>query len=71
MYCRLCNDLTEEESERHLLKHIKIINKIESNVDLSNANYDDIFSENVEDQASITRVYNSIFKTRSKLLQEN
>ena len=71
MFCRICQDQSEEESEKHLLKCKDIIENIESNINISNAKYESIFSDNVEEQASIAKVYNSILKTRLKLLQEN
>ena len=71
MYCRLCKDTSEEESERHLLKCKNIIDNIDSNIDISTAKYESIFSENIEDQVSITKIYRAIFKTQAKLLQEN
>ena len=71
MYCRVCQDQTEEESEKHLLKCKILIENIDSDIDISNAKYENIFSDNIEEQVSITKVYNSIFKTRFKLLQEN
>ena len=71
MFCRLCKDQTEEESERHLLQCKSIVDHIDANIDISNAKYEDIFSDNNDDQVSITKVFTSIFKTRLKLLQEN
>ena len=50
MQCSVCNDKNSEESEIHLLKCSKILENIDSNVDLKNAKYDNIFSDNLEDQ---------------------
>ena len=68
MKCRLCDNPNEDESEIHLLKCIKISENIESSSDLSNATYEQIFSDNLEDQVSITKIFDLVFKTRRRLL---
>ena len=68
MQCRLCGDKNEEESETHLLKCDKIRENINSKYDLTDASYENIFSDNVEDQISITKIFNEVFKIRNTLL---
>ena len=69
MQCRLCDEKDEEESEIHLIKCNKIMQHYSSStIDLLNAKYDHIFSQNIEEQVQITKIYNLIFKTRSRLL---
>ena len=69
MYCRICDNRTDEESEKHLLKCSEIIKNID--IDITNAKYESIFSENIEEQISITKIFDSIFKTRFRLIDEN
>ena len=69
MQCRLCEDKSEEESEKHLLKCSKIIQQC-TNLDISNAKYEDIFSEDIDTQISITKIFTFVFKTRAKLLND-
>ena len=68
MQCRLCKDQSDEESEKHLLQCVVIIQNIDKNLDLSSARYEDIFSENIEDQISIAKIFATIFKVRDDLL---
>ena len=68
MQCRLCKDESDEESEKHLLKCVVILQNIDKHLDLSSAGYDDIFSENIEAQISITKIFAAIFKVRNDLL---
>ena len=68
MYCSLCKDESEEESEIHLLKCSVIRREI--NMDISHAKYENIFSDNIEDQVSITKVYNQVIKTRKNLIHK-
>ena len=69
MYCRICDNRTDEESEKHLLNCSEIIKNID--IDITNAKYESIFSENIEEQISITKIFDSIFKTRFRLIDEN
>ena len=46
MFCRICDNRTEEESENHLLKCSKILSLLDANVDIANAKHEHIFSEN-------------------------
>ena len=69
MTCRLCKDTTEDESETHLLKCSKIIENVD--IDLSNAQYENIYSDNLEEQISITKIFSAIFKARFLLLNVN
>ena len=68
MKCRLCDNPNEDESEIHLLKCIKIQESIDSSIDLPNVIYENIYSDNLEDQVFITKVFDLVFKTRSRLL---
>ena len=69
MQCRLCDEKNEEESENHLINCNKIMQHYPgSTVDLLNAKYENIFSQNIEEQIQVTKIYNLIFKTRSRLL---
>ena len=70
MFCRICDSKEEEESEKHLLKCAKLVKHLDKNIDIANARYENIFSEKIEDQVSITKVYHSIFKIRFKLINE-
>ena len=67
MQCRLCDDKSEEESEKHLLKCSKIVQQC-TNFDISNAKYEDIFSDDIDKQISIAKIYTFALKTRAKLL---
>ena len=74
MRCRLCDDKNEEESEKHLLKCDKIIKELSSSqslIDLSKSSHEQIFSDNIEEQTSIAKVYSFIVKTRVKLLTQS
>lgn len=68
MHCRLCQDTNEEESEIHLLKCEKIIDNITSDINLATAKYENIFSENLDDQIQIVKIFSKIFKLRNNLL---
>ena len=67
MKCRMCEDEDSIDSEEHYLKCIKIIENIEDNEDIINAKYEDIFSNNIDDQIAITRQFEAIFKIRQKI----
>ena len=72
MHCRICDDKTEVESEKHLLKCSQIIqNYSHPTLDLLNAKYEDIFSENIEEQTKIAKTYDVIFKIRARLLNQS
>jgi len=66
MQCRLCEKF--EDSEKHYLECEKMLANIGSNFDLTRAKYENIFSSDLKDQISITKIYEQIFKTRTKLL---
>ena len=68
MECRLCNDSSEIESEEHLLKCTKIQESIEENSDIQNVKYENIFSDNIDEQLIVTKVFDKVFKLRRKLL---
>ena len=71
MKCCLCDDKNEDESEIHLLKCIKITQNISSSIDLSNATYEHIFSNDLEEQILITKTFDQVFKTRSLLINSS
>ena len=70
MLCKLCHDKNEEESESHLLKCEIIRENIPSEINLASAKYENIFSENLEEQIQIVKIFDKIFKLRSKLLNQ-
>ena len=70
MLCKLCHDKNEEESESHLLKFEIIHENISSEINLTSAKYENIFSENLEEQIQIVKIFDKIFKLRSKLLNQ-
>ena len=69
MKCRLCDDQNEDESEIHLIKCIKIRENIDQGFDLSKALYENIHSDDLEEQIFITKIFDLILKTRSRLLK--
>ena len=70
MQCRYCENESEVESEVHLINCSKISENIDPDVDLADACYDNIFSEEIEDQVSITKVFNNIQRTRNILMRQ-
>ena len=68
MLCRLCKK--EEDSEKHYLECEEIIKNIDHSIDLTQANYENIFSSNIDDQIVITKIFDQVFKTRNKLLHK-
>ena len=64
--CRLCKK--EEDSEKHYIECDYIKENIDQSIDLTQAKYEHIFSSDIEDQIIITKIFDQIFKTRSKLL---
>ena len=68
MYCSLCKDNTEEESEKHLLKCNKILETINDPCEVLNSVYEDIFSNNMEDQVRISKIFAKVVKCR-RILQ--
>ena len=69
MQCRLCGDKNEDESEKHMLQCLKIKQEYKGTIsDLLNAKHEDIFSEDIEKQISITKIFDFVFKTRDRLL---
>ena len=70
MQCTLCENKSDEESEAHLLKCTKILENAEINpAEISSASYEQIFSQNIEEQIKITKVFSKILKVRSILLK--
>ena len=69
MFCSLCNDKTEEESELHLLRCSSTVAEIG---DIGHSKYEDIFSHDVSKQAKITIIFSKILRLRKKFAnQEN
>ena len=69
MKCRLCDDDQEDESESHYLKCSKNLDKIDKKKEILNVKYKDIFSQHIEKQISITKIFDKIFKIRRKLVK--
>ena len=69
MKCRLCDDDQEDESESHYLKCLKILENIDNKDEILNVKYEDIYSQNIEKQISITKIFDKIFKIRTKLVK--
>ena len=71
MQCSLCEIPCEDESEINLLKCTKILENIGNDTDVTNiqnAKYENIFSKNIDDQVSITKIFAKVFKTKNILL---
>ena len=68
MYCSLCKNESEDESEIHLLKCSVIRQEIK--IDITKASYEHIFSDNIDNQVYITKIFNQVFKTRKILLHK-
>ena len=64
MSCSLCKDDSQEETEMHLQKCSKIIAKVNT----AHAKYEDIFSEDIEKQIKITKIFGQVMKVRKILL---
>ena len=67
MLCSLCKDESEEESEPHLLRCSKILSEVKNDIDVINAKYGNIFSDNIEDQVKITKIFSKVFKAKKVL----
>ena len=65
MQCSICQLDSMDESEQHLHQCSEIIKKIGTEFNLIDANYEDIFSENIEDQVNITKIYKKIMKIKA------
>ena len=65
MFWSLCKN-REEESEQHLLKCSKILETIDDQ-SVTSAIYKDIFSNNLEDQVRITKLFSKVAKCRQTL----
>ena len=69
MNCSICQLDSTEESEKHLLQCSEIVKKIDTEINLIDAKYDDIFSESMEDQVQITKIFEKIMKIKALHLQ--
>ena len=69
MQCSICNDKNSEESEIHLLNCKKIIENIDTEINLTNAKYENIFSDNLEEQIAITKIFDKVLRTKAMLLE--
>ena len=65
MLCSLCKDESEEESEPHLLRCSKILSEVKNDIDVINAKYGNIFSDNIEDQVKTTKIFSKVLKQKS------
>ena len=63
MQCRLCD--SEEESESHLIECSEVVKKIGNDFNLIDSDYLDIFSNNLEDQIEITKIFEKIMKVKT------
>ena len=70
MKCALCENENDEESEKHLLKCPIILENMDNVAEVQNACYDDIYSQNIDSQINITKIFAKVFKTRSTLLNK-
>ena len=71
MECRMCSLDTEEESEKHLMKCSEVLKKINNEFNLIDANYLDIFSEDLSNQINITRIFEKIIKIKTLHTKSN
>ena len=69
MQCNLCEKDAEVESETHLLTCSKITENLDPSINLDNAYYEDIFSDNIEDQVAITKIFDLVLKKRNMLMK--
>ena len=65
--CRLCK--LAEESQSHLLNCIVVLDDENIKEALEGYTYDDVFSTNLNTQAHMVYVFQSILKLRSKILK--
>ena len=70
MQCSLCGDTSESESETHLLNGTKILESIDNAIDVQNASYKHIFSENLDEQVTIMKIFAKVLKVRNILLKQ-
>ena len=68
MTCFLCQN--DEDSERHLLKCPKILENIDNPTDLENISYENIYSQNIDEQIIVSKIFDKIFKVRNILLKQ-
>ena len=64
MQCSLCDETTEEESEKHLLKCTKFLDNLSDRTETENAIYEHIFSNDLQDQVTFTKVFSKVVKAR-------
>ena len=67
MLCSLCKDDSEEETELHLLKCPKILDETKDDIDITEAKYEDIFSNDLDDQVVITKIFKEVLKAKKLL----
>ena len=70
MHCVLCNDKNTEESEIHLISCPKIIENVDSNLDMKNAKYENIFSDNLDDQIQKIKIFDKILRAKHILMKK-
>ena len=64
--CDLCTD-NEIQSDNHLLQCSTIIEECSQLSSDISSEYEDIFSNDVQNQMKITKLYSAVFKTKTKL----
>ena len=64
LFCNLCENQNEEESEMHILR-CEALNE----EPINDEDYEDIYSDNLEKQQRITQIFQNILKKRRILLQ--
>jgi hypothetical protein len=67
MFCSVCDDKTEEESEIHLLGCSSTVAEIGH---IGDSKYEDIFSHDVTKQAKIAEIFSKILRIRKSLMNK-
>ena len=67
MFCSLCDDKTEEESELHLLRCLSTVAEVGQ---IGDSKYEDIFSPDGTRQDKITEIFRKIFRIRKTLVNK-
>ena len=61
----MCSLDSEQESEKHLMKCSEVLKNIDQEFNLIDANYSDIFSEDISNQINITKIFEKIMKIKA------
>ena len=67
MFCSVCDDETEKESEIHLLRCSSTVTEVGHLGDLK---YEDVFSHDVNKQARIAEIFSKILRKRKSLMKK-